>query len=116
MQTQILYTGELLIKVCQADVSLPVDVPWHFRANDFLIESLQAHSVLSLVCLLTALRERALMSFMFVGPTWLRWSPSSLEGADLPEGELDLLAVIDGKTVICEVKSSWASLRASDIG
>jgi len=47
---------------------------------------------------------------MFVGPTWFGY----IREED-PEAEADLLAVVDGKAVLCEVKSSWRGLRSSHI-
>ncbi|WP_277962694.1 hypothetical protein [Pseudomonas sp. RIT-To-2] len=104
-------TGILSCEVCQANTELPVDIPWHFRPNEFLIESLRSRSVLSVIWVLSALRRRARSSFMYVGP--------SCFGARLdevnPAHEADLLAIVDGSAILCEVKSSWRSLREVDI-
>jgi hypothetical protein len=86
---------------------VPVGIPWYFRPNEFLIESLRAHSVLSLVWVLSALRERARSSFRYVGPTCFRYS----EDYDKPDAKADPLAIVDGESIFCEVKSAWRSLR-----
>jgi hypothetical protein len=56
----------LACDVCGTEKGLPVAEPWHFRANEFLIESLQAHSVLSLLWLLAVLSTRAKTSFLYL--------------------------------------------------
>jgi hypothetical protein len=93
-------------------VPAPVNIDWLFRPNDFLIESLRDHSVLSIVWVLSALSEQSGHSFVFVGPTSFGFTPES-EAAD---AEADLLVLRDGQGTLCEVKSSWHSLRDSDIG
>jgi hypothetical protein len=52
-----------------------------------------------------------LSSFIHCGPTRFWYASTD----DNPDAEADLLMIIDGRTVVCEVKSSWASLRASHI-
>jgi hypothetical protein len=103
-------SSELSCQVCKRQSQAPVNIRWLFRPNDFLIESLRAHSVLSLVWLLTRLCERARKSFIFMGPTSFGYTQE-----ERPEAEADLLLVIDGRTFLCEVKSSWRVLRPSDI-
>jgi hypothetical protein len=93
--------------VCRSETALPVGVPWFFRPNEFLIESLRSHSVLSVVWVLAVLRERTLSSFMYVGPTCFGYSDESAD----PDAEADLLLLLDGEAVLCEVKSAWRSLR-----
>ncbi|MBK7464651.1 MAG: hypothetical protein IPJ50_19405 [Betaproteobacteria bacterium] len=93
--------------VCLTEKELPVGIPWHFRPNEFLIESLRSHSVLSLVWVLSALLDRAHSSFMYLGPTCLGYS----QDYDNPDAEADLLAIVDGESILCEVKSAWRSLR-----
>ena len=76
------------------------------RANEFLIDSLQAHSALSLTWVISALQSRARHSFIYIGPTCLGYSADH----DAPDAEVDLLAIVDGEAIMCEVKSSWRSL------
>jgi hypothetical protein len=94
--------------VCTTERSLPVGIPWYFRPNEFLIGSLRSHSTLSLIWVLSALRDRARMSFMYLGPTCL----GGAQDHENPDAEADLLVVVDGETVLCEVKSAWRSLRS----
>jgi hypothetical protein len=80
-----------------------VNIQWLFRPNEFLIESLRDHSVLSLIWVLAALSDRAQRSFMFVEPTCFGFT----EDETNPSAEIDLLAIIDGATLLCEAKLSW---------
>src|SRR5439155_23538499 len=89
----------------------PIGVRWLFRASEFLIESLRDHSVLSLVWALSALRERARHSLIFVEPMWFGFTRESAS----PNAEADLLVILDGRAMLCEVKSSWHGLRPTHI-
>jgi hypothetical protein len=60
---------------------------------------------------LSALCERSRQSFIFVEPTRFGFARYS----ENPDAESDLLLLIDGQAVLCEVKSSWRSLRSSHI-
>lgn len=102
---------EMACEVCKKTEFAPVSIRWLFRANEFLIESLRDHSVLSLVWALSELNEKADRSFAFVEPTWFGFAATS-ETAD---AEADLLVLIDGEAFLCEVKSSWHSLRPSHV-
>ncbi len=102
---------ELSCEVCKRKEQTPVDIRWLFRPNQFLIESLRDHSALSLVWVLTALCTRSRRSFVFAEPSWFGYDHDK----STPDSEGDLLAVVDGEAVLCEVKSSWASLRLSDV-
>lgn len=104
-------SSHLTCYVCKQASQAPVNIEWVFRANEFLIESLRDHSVLSLVWVLSALRSRARRSLVFVGPTCFGYTQQS----DESDAEADLLVLVDGKCVLCEVKSSWRSLRPVDI-
>lgn len=72
---------------------------------------MQDHSVLSLVWLLSALCDRARHSLIFVEPTTFGFTDESVE----PDAEADLLVILDGQALLCEVKSSWRDLRTSNI-
>lgn len=99
--------ASLICDVCSTEEELPVGIPWHFRPNEFLIESLRSHSVLSLVWVLTALSQRARTSFLYSDPTCFGYTREY----ENPDAEADLLAVVDGESVLCEIKSAWRSLR-----
>ena len=104
-------SSELVCEVCKQPTQMPVDVRWLFRPNEFLIESLRDHSVLSLVWVLSTLCQRSRRSLIFVEPTWFGFTHESAK----PDAEADLLAILDGQAVLCEVKSSWHGLRPSHI-
>jgi hypothetical protein len=104
-------SSELSCEICNKSVSTPIDIQWLFRANEFLIESLRDHSVLSLVWVLSALSQRSRRSFIFVEPTKFGNDYQS----DCAAAEADLLVLLDGEAVVCEVKSSWTSVRQSHI-
>lgn len=97
--------------VCATEMKLPVGIPWHFRPNEFLIESLRSHSVLSLVWLLSALSMRAKNSFIYMEPSCFGYGKDNGKS----DAEADLLVVIDGKAILCEIKSAWRSLRTDDL-
>lgn len=104
-------SSELTCGVCKQLVDTPVHIPWVFRPNEFLIESLRDRSVLSLIWALSALCARSQQSFMFIESACFGMSKES----EAPDAEADLLVLLDGQTLLCEVKSSWRSLRTKDI-
>jgi hypothetical protein len=104
-------SSELSCEVCTQTVQAPVNIRWMFRPNEFLIESLRDHSILSLVWVLSALRARSRSSFIFVEPTWFGFTGESI----CPDAEADLLVILDSRAILCEVKSSWHGLRGSHI-
>ena len=97
-------------EVCGAVAEAPVDIQWRFRPNRFLIQSLRDHSVLSLVWVLSALRNRSRSSFMYAPPMSFGYTKDHSSSA-----EADLLVISDGRAIICEVKSSWRLVRTSDV-
>ncbi|MBR0827072.1 hypothetical protein JQ596_16145 [Bradyrhizobium manausense] len=102
---------QLACKICQRIEPAPIEIKWLFRPNEFVIQALRDHSVLSLVWALTALQARARESFIFLEPAWLYYHESSTS----PDAEADLLVIIDGNSFLCEVKASWSVLRTRDI-
>jgi hypothetical protein len=63
-------SSQLSCEVCKQPTQAPVAIRWLFRPNEFLIESLRDHSVLSLVWVLSTLREQSRYSLMFIEPMW----------------------------------------------
>jgi len=86
--------SELPCDVCKRIELTPVDIRWLFRPNEFLIESLRDHSVLSLIWVLAALSDRARRSFIFVEPTSFGFTNDEIN----PSAEIDLIAIVDGVT------------------
>lgn len=101
----------LTCAICRHEEEAPITFEWLFRPNEFLIEGLRDHSVLSLVWVLTALSNEARQSFLYAGPSWFHFEDAEAG----PDAEADLLAVCDGIAILCEAKSSWASLRTRDL-
>ena len=97
--------------VCQESFDAPIAPKWLFRPNMFLVEALRDHSVLSLLWVLSAVKDQARNSFSYVGPSkfWFEGDGGP------PQAEADLLMMVDGKTIVCEAKSSWASLRSQHV-
>jgi hypothetical protein len=60
---------------------------------------------------LSALRERARYSLIFVEPTWFGFTHESVSA----DAEADLLVILDGRAILCDVKSSWHGLRPAHI-
>jgi len=104
-------SSELSCGVCKQRSQAPVDIHWLFRPNEFLIESLRDRSTLSLVWVLSALCDRSRRSLIFVEPTSFGFDRES----DETDAEADLLILLDGRSMICEVKTSWRSLRLAEI-
>jgi hypothetical protein len=103
---------QITCKICKRAEPTPIGIKWRFRPNEFVIQALRDHSVLSLLWTLTALQARARSSFMFSGPSWFY---PDYESGTSPDAEADLLVLVDGKTIVCEVKASWSVLRRKDI-
>lgn len=82
---------ELNCEICKQPANAPVNIHWLFRPNEFLIESLRDHSVLSLVWVLSALCNRSRRSLTFVEPTWFGFNRDS----DKHDAEADLLVLLD---------------------
>lgn len=106
---------KLSCSVCKTSLSAPIAGQWFFRANEFLIHCLRDRSVLSLVWVLHTIQRRSRSSFYYAGPTKFFYEYDNVD-ANRPDSEADLLVVADGKTILCEVKSSWSILRKKDIG
>jgi hypothetical protein len=104
-------SSELSCEVCKQPTHAPVSIQWLFRPNGFLIDSLRDHSVLSLIWVLSALCWRSRLSLIFVEPTAFGFT----EHAVNPDAEADLLVLLDGQAMLCEVKSSWRTLRSVEI-
>jgi hypothetical protein len=60
---------------------------------------------------LSALRVRSRRSLIFVEPTLFGFTHES----DSSDAEADLLVLLDGQAMLCEVKSSWHCLRTADV-
>jgi hypothetical protein len=104
-------SAEPICAVCRTPTELPVSIDWVFRPNEFLIESLRDHSVLSLVWVLNTLVNRSRSSLYYAGPTKFAFDPEGRK----TDAEADLIVVTDGIAILCEVKASWSHLRGNDV-
>lgn len=106
--------AERVCGVCKTGTQTPIDIDWLFRPNEFLIECLRDRSALSLVWVLSLLRQEARSSFYYAGPTRFFYSYQAVD-QNRPDAEADLLVVADGRALLCEVKSSWSIVTNADI-
>jgi hypothetical protein len=104
-------SAELTCAVCQQVRPAPIAIEWLFRPNEFLIACLRDYSTLSLIWLLHTLAQRTRASFFYVGPTEFGFTP----GSETLDAEGDLLVVVDGRALLCEVKSSWRDVRVAEL-
>lgn len=107
---------ELACSICGKIADAPVSIRWLFRPNPFFIDALRDHSMLSLVWALDRLSEDARASFMFIGPRWYGYAHSTGSPHERPpDAESDLIALVDGQILLCEVKASWRQCKSSDL-
>jgi len=99
---------------CDGPVAFPMLTPNarnSSHGSQFLIKSLRDHSVLSLIWVLSALTMRSRRSLIFAEPTRFGFAPESVAS----DAEADPVVLLDGQATLCEIKSSWHSLRLAHI-
>lgn len=101
---------EVTCEVCGTGQIVPVDRPWDFRLNGFLREGLKEHGLLALVWCLIRLERRARETFWFLGPRDL-FIHYPDRGGTGPDSEVDLVCIVDGKVLLCEVKNSDREIK-----
>ena len=94
--------------VCDSSQSPPVTNTWRFKLDSFILEGLREHGLLACVWCLSQLRERAEVSFYFAESMRLTYTKEAYY-KNVADAEVDLMVVVDGKTYLCEVKSSGGS-------
>ena len=92
-------------EVCSHISPAPVTDPWHFKLDAFIREGLREHSMLSYVWCLHRLAEEARVSFFFLEPHELFYTPESADKRRA-DAEIDLLTVADGVVRLCEIKAA----------
>ncbi len=102
----------MVCNVCQNEAPPPVSGGWQFKASGFLVEAYSDHGTEPAIWALWQLAERARRSFYFL-PSVLIWFDKYREDGT-NDCEVDLLAVVDGKTVAVEATTS-KTLKASEI-
>ena len=98
-------------EVCRHTAPAPVNDPWHFKLDAFILEGLREHSMLSYLWCLHRLAGKAQVSFYFLEPYELFYSEETANKRK-SDAEIDLLAVGDGIVRLCEIK---AASRGIDI-
>jgi hypothetical protein len=96
--------------VCRRSRPAPVSGDWQFKAHPFLIEAYRDQGTEAVIWALFTLWQSARSSFYFA-PSLELW----LDGGDLPDAEVDAVAVVDGQVFIIEAKSS-SSIKESELG
>ena len=92
-------------EVCGRGQPAPVSDPWQFKPNAFVFEAIREHGTLPVIWCLSKLANDTRQSFYFIAGQELFISAEAAESGR-PEAEIDILAVSDGRVVLCEVKSS----------
>jgi hypothetical protein len=117
-QQQILHQGhDKLSRTMECDVwgasqPAPVTQTWRFKLDNFILEGLREHGLLACLWCLAQLSSRARESFYFCESQQLFYTAESFEKRK-SDVEIDLLAVVDGTTYLCESKSSSGSIDTS---
>ncbi len=106
-------TETIYCEVCGRDNSYPVqgNENIHFKLNPFVASSLASGSSQgSVIWALTKLYDSASESFMFCPAVEI-----TLPDSKKVFGDLDVLASVDGRVYLCEVKASFAGFDVSQL-
>jgi hypothetical protein len=98
--------------VCQDNASPPVSGGWQFKASGFFVEAYSDHGTEAAIWALWRLSEKARSSFYFLPSCLIWYAQHREEGPN--DCEVDLIAVVDGKTVAVEATTS-KSLREAEL-
>ena len=105
----------LSCQICRHVRAPPVDLKFQFRLNEFLGSCVRDHDTLSVVWALGAVRdEYHHSSFVFAPQTALyRAYPENRDTP--PDREIDVLAVVDGRVLVGEVKASLSEIGQREL-
>jgi hypothetical protein len=92
--------------VCRKEQQVPPDFRWHFRLNDFLASGIREHGLLALLWVTGYLLDGSRESFYFLPASWLYRTYPDPKQRSLPQAELDIICVSDGRFIIGEAKES----------
>jgi hypothetical protein len=98
-------------EVCSHSRPADIEAAWRFRLNGFLKRALSDHGLEAVIWCLKYLRDKAEHSFYFM-PSVNLFETRQPINQSRPTNEADLLAVVDGKTYLCEIKSSDRGIPA----
>jgi hypothetical protein len=104
----------VLCEVCRHNHQLPVDIALDFRLNEFFATCLREHDTMTVAAVLCALRDKAENCFVFAPQTMLYRDYPENQGR-MPDRELDIVCIVDGKFVIGEAKARVELIAQSDI-
>jgi hypothetical protein len=96
---------------CNFTVPVPVESPWRYRLNSLVRNGIALHGCVAMVSALHRLREKARESFIYTHGVALYRNYDDA----LPEVEIDLLCISDGKLVCGEVKSSAVDFTPGEL-
>ena len=97
---------------CNFTVSVPVEPEWRYRLNSLVRNGIALHGCIAVISALHSLRKRARESFFYTHGVALYRNYDD----ELPEVEIDLLCISDGKLVCGEVKSSASEFTRDELG
>jgi hypothetical protein len=99
-------TLRLRCAVCHNERQVPPDFKWHFHLNDFLASGIRQHGLLALVWAIGYLLDGTRESFYFLPASNLYRAYPDAKHRNLPQAELDIICVSDGRFIIGETKES----------
>ena len=96
---------KMICDVCGREQAAPVSFVRNFKLDGFILEGMRDHGVLASIWCLSRLSERSRSSFYYSPSQELFFSEDSYARRK-SDAEIDLLAVVDGVSYACEIKSS----------
>jgi hypothetical protein len=96
---------------CNFMAPVPVESRWHYRLNSLIRNGIALHGCVPVISALYKLRQRARESFIYTHGVALYKNYDD----KLPEAEIDLLCISDGKLVCGEVKSSASEFTHEEL-
>ena len=95
----------VICEICGNEASAPVDEPWQFRLNGFLLEALRAHGIAPLFWVLNKVQAHNDSSFWFEGPLNI-FLTKEKAATNCPDTDIDLTIIENGVVRMCEAKQS----------
>jgi hypothetical protein len=102
---------EMRCSGCLAPIRPGVEATWVYRLNALVLNAVGRHGTIPLLCTLGHLLYEARDGFLFVPSVALFATPNSSS----PDAECDFLAIVDGRFVLGEVKTSANDFSEDDL-
>jgi len=96
---------------CNSTVSVPAEPTWYYRLNSLVRNGIALHGCIAVISALHSLRGMARESFIYTHGVALYRNYED----ELPEAEIDLLCISDGKLICGEVKSSASEFTREEL-